>query len=113
MPHFQYGAVEIAHLQDRNPALGVVIDRINRITSSVLTDLVSAAAIAALPVIDRATGLDVGWFVLFGMIGSLGDVPGMTAREALLPAVARAARMDGRFKTTTGDTADGVHDLSN
>jgi len=28
MPHFQYGAVEIAHLQDRNPALGVVIDRI-------------------------------------------------------------------------------------
>lgn len=74
--------------------MGVVIDRINRVTSSVVTDLVSAAAVAALPVIDHVTGLSVGWFILFGVIGSLGDVPGMTAQEALLPAVARAGRME-------------------
>ncbi len=67
--------------------MGVVIDRINRRTSSVLTDLVSAATIAALPVVDLVTGLSLGWFVLFGVLGSLGDVPGMTAREALLPRV--------------------------
>ena len=66
--------------------MGVVIDRINRVTSSVVTDLVSAASIAALPIVDGLVGLEVGWFVLFGVIGSLGDVPGMTAREALLPA---------------------------
>lgn len=69
--------------------MGVVIDRINRRTSSVVTDLVSAASIAALPLIDMISGLSLGWFVLFGIVGSLGDVPGMTAREALLPAIVR------------------------
>lgn len=69
--------------------MGVVIDRINRRTSSVITDLVSAASIAALPLIDMASGLSLGWFILFGIIGSLGDVPGMTARDALLPAIVR------------------------
>lgn len=69
--------------------MGVVIDRINRRTSSVVTDLVSAASIAALPLIDMLSGLSLGWFVLFGVIGSLGDVPGMTARETLLPAIVR------------------------
>ncbi|MER7168698.1 MFS transporter [Micromonospora sp. NPDC000207] len=69
--------------------MGVVIDRINRRTSSVVTDLVSAGAIAALPLIDMVSGLSLGWFVLFGIVGSLGDVPGLTARDALLPAVVR------------------------
>ncbi|MGB7425123.1 MAG: MFS transporter, partial [Ornithinimicrobium sp.] len=64
--------------------MGVVIDRINRRTSSVITDLISAAAMFALPVVDMITGLSVGWFVLFGIIGAVGDVPGITAREALL-----------------------------
>ena len=73
--------------------MGVVIDRINRITSSVVTDLISAAAIAALPLIDLLTGLSIGWFVVFGVIGSLGDVPGMTARDALLPAVVRHGKV--------------------
>jgi len=70
--------------------MGVVIDRVNRRTSSVVTDLVSAASIAALPIVDALTGLNLGWFVLLGVIGSFGDIPGMTAREALLPAVVRA-----------------------
>ncbi|WP_430591848.1 MFS transporter [Humidisolicoccus flavus] len=69
--------------------MGVVIDRINRRTSSVVTDLISAASIAALPIVDMISGLNLGWFILFGIIGSLGDVPGMTAREALLPAIVR------------------------
>lgn len=69
--------------------MGVVIDRINRRTASVITDLVSAASIAALPLVDLVSGLSLGWFVVLGVIGSIGDVPGMTAREALLPAVVR------------------------
>lgn len=69
--------------------MGVVIDRVNRRTSSVVTDLVSAASVAALPLIDLLSGLSLGWFILFGIIGSLGDVPGMTARDALLPAIVR------------------------
>lgn len=73
--------------------MGVVIDRINRITSSVVTDLISAGAIAALPLVDLVTGLSIGWFVVFGVIGSLGDVPGMTARDALLPAIVRHGKV--------------------
>jgi MFS family permease len=69
--------------------MGALIDRINRRTASVVTDLISAAAVAALPLVDHVTGLTVGWFILFGVLGSLGDVPGLTAREALLPAVVR------------------------
>lgn len=69
--------------------MGVVIDRINRRTSSVVTDLVSAGSVAALPLIDLISGLSLGWFILFGIVGSLGDVPGMTARDALLPAIVR------------------------
>lgn len=69
--------------------MGVVIDRINRRTSSVVTDLVSGASVAALPLIDMVSGLSLGWFVLLGIVGSLGDVPGMTARDALLPAIVR------------------------
>jgi MFS family permease len=68
---------------------GVVIDRINRRTSSIVSDLISAASIAALPIVDLITGLDLGWFILFGIIGAFGDVPGMTAREAMLPAIVR------------------------
>ncbi|GAB3278197.1 MFS transporter [Kineosporia babensis] len=74
--------------------MGSLIDRINRRTSSVVTDLISGAAIAALPLVALATDLSLFWFVLFGVIGSLGDVPGLTAREALLPAIARHGGMD-------------------
>jgi MFS family permease len=73
--------------------MGVVIDRFNRLTSSVATDAVSALSIAALPLVALATDLTVGWFVLFGVIGSVGDIPGMTAREALLPAIVRESGM--------------------
>lgn len=79
--------------------VGVVIDRVNRRTSSVVTDLVSAASVAALPVVDLLWGLDLAWFVLLGVIGSLGDVPGLTARDALLPAVVRHGGLDAQRLT--------------
>lgn len=73
--------------------MGVVIDRVNRRTSSVATDLISASAVAALPIVDGVTGLNLGWFILFGVVGAVGDVPGLTARDALLPAIARDSGM--------------------
>lgn len=73
--------------------MGVVIDRSNRRTASIVTDLVSAAAVAALPFIDLFTDLNIAIFILFGALGALGDIPGQTARETLLPAVVRAGRM--------------------
>ncbi|MFF3855557.1 MFS transporter [Micromonospora sp. NPDC002575] len=73
--------------------MGVVIDRINRRTASVLTDVISALSVAALPLVDAAVGLAVGWFVLFAVIGSFGDVPGLTAREAMIPGMIRVGRV--------------------
>lgn len=71
--------------------MGVVIDRINRRTSSIATDVVSGLSIAALPLIDLVTDLNIGWFILFGAVGALGDIPGITARETLLPAIVRTS----------------------
>lgn len=44
---------------------GVVIDRVNRRTASAAADAVSAVSLAALPVVDALTGLDLGWFIFF------------------------------------------------
>lgn len=70
---------------------GLVIDRVGRRRASIVSDVVSAVAVAALPVVDLLTGLDLGWFVALGVLGAIGDVPGMTAREALVPAVSRSS----------------------
>lgn len=69
-------------------ASGHLIDRFGRRRMSVLSDLGSAAAVAALAVVDLAVGLDVGWFIVLGIAGALFDVPGMTAREILMANVA-------------------------
>lgn len=88
--------------------MGVLIDRINRRTSSVLTDLISSASMLALPLVDMITGLSLGWFILFGIIGAVGDVPGITAREALLPAVIRHGRISAERITGTREALGAV-----
>lgn len=75
---------------------GVIIDRINRRTASVVSDVISAMAIAALPLVDMLWGLDLVWFILLGILGAFGDVPGMTAREVLAPMVAKHVGLDLR-----------------
>lgn len=70
---------------------GVVIDRVNRRTCSVVSDLISAGAVAAIPVVDVLTGLNMSWLVALAIVGSFGDVPGLTARQVMVPAVARHA----------------------
>ena len=69
---------------------GSVVDRFDRRWTAAAGDVVSGLSVAALPVVDHLTGLSPGWFVLFGVLGALGDVPGTTARDALVPALARA-----------------------
>lgn len=71
---------------------GHLIDRVGRRRMAVLADCGSALSVAALALVDRAFGLDLGWFVALGLLGALFDVPGMTARETLMASVAEAAR---------------------
>lgn len=73
---------------------GAALDVFNRRDISVVSDLVSAASVAMLPVVDATVGLGFGWFVAFGLIGAVGDIPGMTARDALLPAVCERDGVD-------------------
>lgn len=68
---------------------GIVIDRVNRRTCSMIADAVSAGAVATIPLVDLYVGLNLWWFIALAIVGSLGDVPGMTARQVMVPAVAR------------------------
>lgn len=73
---------------------GVLVDRFNRLNISIFSDFVSAASVAALPFVDSLVGLNLGWFILLGTVGAIGDLPGMTAREALLPALLRRSNVE-------------------
>ncbi|MER5622254.1 MFS transporter [Streptosporangium sp. NPDC002544] len=68
---------------------GLVVDRVSRRTSAIVGDVLSALAVAALPLVDLLWGLNLGWFGLLGVLGALADIPGMTAREAMVSEVAR------------------------
>lgn len=72
---------------------GALTDRFNRRNVSIVSDLMSAASVALLPVVDMIWGLSFGWFVALGLLGAIGDIPGMTARDSLVPAV---CERDGR-----------------
>ncbi|MCZ2817552.1 MFS transporter [Modestobacter sp. VKM Ac-2984] len=73
---------------------GVVVDRVGRRRVSVVSDVVSAAAVAAIPLLELATGgLGLGAVVALAALGALLDPAGVTAREAMLPEAAAAARL--------------------
>lgn len=89
--------------------MGSLIDRINRRTASILSDVISAVALLTLPIVELTIGLSLGWFIAVAILGSFGDVPGMTAREAMLPAIAKAvgsepSRLIGLREALTGVT---------
>ena len=73
---------------------GALLDRVNRKAVCVASDLISALSIALLPVVDDIWGLSFSWFVALGLLGAVGDVPGMTARDALLPEVCEREGVD-------------------
>ena len=72
---------------------GSLIDRFGRRTIAVAADLGSALSVALLCVVDSTLGLSLGTFILLGVLGALFDVPGMTARQTMLPEVAAATGM--------------------
>ncbi|MDN6552911.1 MAG: MFS transporter [Corynebacterium flavescens] len=86
---------------------GVVIDRVNRRTVSIVSDILSAASIAALPLVDHLWGLNLTWFIVLGIIGAFGDIPGMTARETMLP---RLVELDGGAKAGRLDRLVGIRE---
>lgn len=92
----QAGIVSAVALAAAVPALlvgGALLDRWNRRRLSVGADLASAAAVLALPLLDVTVGLTVLGICVLVAAGAAFDGPGLAAREALRPAIARAARV--------------------
>jgi MFS family permease len=68
---------------------GVALDRLNRRAVAVAGDLASAASIAGLALVHATAGLNLTWFIVFGCLSAVGDVPAMTAREAMAPRLSK------------------------
>lgn len=70
---------------------GHLVDRIGRRAVCVISDAGSALSVAGLAIVDLTVGLNVTWFIVLGIVGALFDVPGMTAREAMLAQVSETS----------------------
>ena len=71
--------------------MGALIDRWNRRTVAALADVITAVSLVLLPLVHLTVGLNLAWFIGVAVLSSFGDVPGLTAREAMVPAIARAS----------------------
>ncbi len=70
---------------------GTLIDRLGYKRTSILADLFSGATVLLIPVIYHAFGLQFWPLMILVFLGALFDLPGSTARAAMLPELARQA----------------------
>jgi MFS family permease len=70
---------------------GTVVDTLGRRRTSVVSDLLSATSVAAIPIVGQLVGLSLGWLIVLAVVGAVFDPAGVTARETMLPAAAGRA----------------------
>lgn len=70
---------------------GVVVDRLGFRVASIVADLASSAAVAAIPFLHATVGIELWQLMGLVFLGALLDAPGATARAALLPDVVELA----------------------
>jgi MFS family permease len=80
---------------------GPLVDRLGGRRMSVVADLVSAAAIFAIPALYQTVGLEFWQLFVLVLLGALLDVPGFTARRTLLPGFSRRANMQPEAVNTS------------
>ena len=88
--------------------MGSLADRFDRRAVAILADVISALALLVLPIVHLTVGLELGWFIAAAVLNSFGDVPGITAREAMLPAIARSARVGASRLIGVRESMSGV-----
>lgn len=71
---------------------GSVVDTFGRKRTSVISDLLSAISVTAIPVVDLVLGLDMTLILALVVLGAVFDPAGATAREAMIPELGREAR---------------------
>lgn len=70
---------------------GHLIDTVGRKPMSIVSDIISGLSVIGVILVDRALGLTMASFIILGIVGAVGDIPGMAARSALVGDVARTA----------------------
>jgi len=81
---------------------GHLIDTVGRKPMSIISDIISGLSVIGVIIVDQTLGLTMALFIILGIIGAVGDIPGMAARSALVGDVAR----------TTGRTVDFIAGLN-
>jgi MFS family permease len=74
-------------------ASGTIVDRVGRRRTSIASDVLSMASVAAVPIAASADVLSLWLLVALAATGATFDPAGATAREAMLPETADAARL--------------------
>jgi MFS family permease len=72
---------------------GALVDRIGFRTASVVADLASGGAVAMIPLLHLASGIEIWQLIALVFLGALLDAPGRTARRVLMPDLAERAGM--------------------
>ncbi len=85
------------------PFVGWLVDRFGRRVVSVVSDILSALAVASIPVVAMLGGLDFPAILALAVLGATFDPAGSTARRSILPDAAEAANRPV-------DTLNGVHE---
>ena len=70
---------------------GALVDRVGFRRMSVLSDIASAAAIVAIPLVHLTVGIEPWQLMIFVFLGALLDAPGTAARSSMLPDLAELA----------------------
>lgn len=81
---------------------GHLIDTFGRKPMSIISDVISGLSVVGVILVDQSVGLTLAWFIILGIIGAVGDIPGMAARSALVGDVSR----------TSGRTVDFIAGLN-
>ncbi|MGP5343323.1 MFS transporter [Corynebacterium casei] len=70
---------------------GYLIDTVGRKPMSVISDIISGLSVAGVVLVDQTLGLTIAWFIILGIVGGVGDIPGMAARSALVGDIAQSS----------------------
>ncbi|MUM16548.1 MFS transporter [Mycobacterium sp. CBMA271] len=70
---------------------GTAVDFFGRRKMSIASDVLSFLSVSAIPILAMTTGLSVPLLAALAAVGALFDPAGITARESMLPAAAKAA----------------------
>ena len=77
-----------------SPLAGWAVDHFGRRIVSVVSDLLSAISVAAIPLVALFTDLNLAIILALAMLGAVFDPAGYAARRALIPDVADASGME-------------------